>query len=123
MSEAGTLKFICITCKAVQKQAGCHLLFKSYLESQCVKLFHIAKFQGNRFNIIFYKLQCSWNLLPSRTPYTVLGRGTPKSKPAARSSSERCQNPSLSDWVPGPRTCEFSASLDLCGGCWSLFTR
>ena len=58
MSEAGTLKFIRITCKAVQKQcsqqAGCHLLFKAYLESQGVKLFPIAKFQGNRFNIIFY---------------------------------------------------------------------
>ena len=58
MTKAGTLQFICITCKAAQKQcsqqAGCHLLFKAYLESQGVKLFLIARFQRNQSNIIFY---------------------------------------------------------------------
>ena len=57
-SEAGTLRLIRSTCKAVQKQcsqqAGCHLMFKAYLQSKGISVFPIAKFQGNRFNIIFY---------------------------------------------------------------------
>ncbi len=43
VSEAGTLRLIRISCKAVQKQcsqqAGCHLLFKAYLESQGIHVF------------------------------------------------------------------------------------
>ena len=57
-TEAGTLRLIRSACKAVQKQcsqqAGCHLVFKEYLKAQGVTVFPIAKFQGNRFNIIFY---------------------------------------------------------------------
>lgn len=45
-------------CKAIQKQcsqnAGCHIMFKAYLETQGVKIFPISKFVGNRFNIVFY---------------------------------------------------------------------
>ena len=44
--------------KAIQKQysqnAGCHIMFKAYLETQGVKIFPISKFVGNRFNIVFY---------------------------------------------------------------------
>ena len=57
-SESGTLRFIRTACKAIQKQcsqqAGCHIMFKSYLEAQGVSVFPVAKFQGNRFNIVFY---------------------------------------------------------------------
>ena len=45
-------------CKAIQKQcsqnAGCHIMFKAYLETQGVKILPISKFVGNRFNIVFY---------------------------------------------------------------------
>ena len=55
---AETLRLIRTTCKAVQKQcsqlAGCHLMFKAYLQFQGITTFPTAKFQGNRFNTIFY---------------------------------------------------------------------
>ena len=57
-SEPGTIRLIRTTCKAVQKHcsqlAGCHVMFKAYLQSQGVSIFPIDKFQGNRFNIIFH---------------------------------------------------------------------
>ena len=57
-SESGTIRLIRTACKAVQRQcsqqAGCHVMFRTYLKTQGVKIFPIAKFAGNRFNIVFY---------------------------------------------------------------------
>ena len=57
-AESGTLRLIRSACKAIQKQcsqnAGCHIMFKAYLETQGVEIFPISKFVGNRFNIVFY---------------------------------------------------------------------
>lgn len=78
-SEAGTLRLIRSTCKAVQKQcsqqAGCHLMFKAYLESKGISVFPIAKFQGNRFNIIFYN--AAGVFLSEESSYKVLRRVPP----------------------------------------------
>ena len=76
---AGTLRLIRSTCKAVQKQcsqqAGCHLMFKAYLESKGISTFPIAKFQGNRFNIIFYN--AAGVFLSEESSYTILRRAPP----------------------------------------------
>lgn len=57
-SGSGTVRLIRTACKAVQKQcsqqAGCHVMFRTYLKTQGVMVFPIAKFEGNRFNIVFY---------------------------------------------------------------------
>ena len=57
-SELGTIRLIHTACKSVQKQcseqAGCHVMFRAYLHTQGVSSFPIAKFKGNRFNIVFY---------------------------------------------------------------------
>ena len=57
-SESGIMHLIRSACKAIQKQcsqnAGCHIMFKAFLETQGVKIFLISKFVGNRFNIVFY---------------------------------------------------------------------
>ena len=78
-SAAGTLCLIRSTCKAVQKQcsqqAGCHLMFKAYLESKGISTFPIAKFQGNRFNIIFYN--AAGVFLSEESSYTILRRAPP----------------------------------------------
>ena len=52
------MRLIRTACKAVQKQcseqAGCHVMFRTYLQTQGVSLFQIAKFKRNRFNSVFY---------------------------------------------------------------------
>ena len=57
-SECGTMRLVRTACKAIQKQccqkAGCHTMFKAYLKTQGVTIFPVAKFAGNRFNIIFH---------------------------------------------------------------------
>ena len=57
-TQSGTLHLIRTACKAVQKQcsqkAGCHVMFRAYLEMQGIKIFPISKFEGNRFNIVFH---------------------------------------------------------------------
>ena len=57
-TQSGTLRLIRTACKAVQKQcsqkAGCHVMFRAYLEMQGIKIFPISKFEGNRFNIVFH---------------------------------------------------------------------
>ena len=57
-SESGTIQLIRTVCKAIQKQcseqAGCHIMFRAYVRTQGVSSFPIAKFKGNRFNIVFY---------------------------------------------------------------------
>ena len=54
-SECGTIRLVRTACKALQKQccqkAGCHTMFKAYLKTQGVT---VAKFAGNRFNVIFH---------------------------------------------------------------------
>ena len=57
-NELGTIRLIHTACKAVQKQcseqAGFHVMFRAYFHTQGVSSFPIAKFKGNRFNIVFY---------------------------------------------------------------------
>ena len=57
-SGSGTVRLIRTACKAVQKQcsqqAGCHVMFRTYLKTQGVAKFPITKFEGNIFNIVFY---------------------------------------------------------------------
>lgn len=57
-SGSGTVRLIRTACKAVQKQcsqqAGCHVMFRTYLKTQRVAKFPITKFEGNIFNIVFY---------------------------------------------------------------------
>ena len=57
-SECGNMRLVRTACKAIQKQccqkAGCHTMFKAYLKTQGVTIFPVAKFAGNRFNIIFH---------------------------------------------------------------------
>lgn len=81
-SEAGTLRLIWSPCKAIQnqcsQQAGCHIMFKAYLETQGISIFPIAKFQGNRFNIVFYNAAGIYYYKES--PYSIFERNTPNSK-------------------------------------------
>ena len=55
--EAGTV-FLISACKALEahwnEQSGNHVQFQSYLMSKDVECIPLARFVGNRFNIIFY---------------------------------------------------------------------
>ena len=50
-SGSETMRLIHTACKAVQKQssqqAGCHVMFSTYLKTQRITEFQIAKFEGN----------------------------------------------------------------------------
>ena len=56
-TKSGTMRLIRTACKAFQKQcseqAGCHIMFRAYLQSQGVLLFPIARFKGNRLILCF----------------------------------------------------------------------
>ena len=77
-SESGTIRLIRTACKAIQKQcseqAGCHIMFRAYLHTQGVSLFPIAKFKGNRFNIV---LQCWWSAFSPSSPTPLFGECLP----------------------------------------------
>ena len=108
VTEAGTLRLIRISCKAVQKQcsqqAGCHLLFKAYLESQSVHVFPNCQISGEPFQ--HYFSQCSRSVLPLRSSDTIFGRDAPKSQSVASSCAQRYQDSASLNWLPCLGTCE-----------------
>ena len=57
-SQSGTVSLIRTTCKALgahcSEQAGNHVQFKAYLESKGINTIPLARFVGNRFNVLFH---------------------------------------------------------------------
>ena len=56
-TESATIQLVRTVCKAVEKhgseKAGCHGSFRDYLKTQGIEAVPLARFKGNRFNIVF----------------------------------------------------------------------
>ncbi len=107
-SESGTIRLIRTACKAIQKQcseqAGCHVMFRAYVRTQGVSLFPIAKFKGNRFNIVFYNAGGVFFLRHHLLYYLEICLPYPQQ--ASTGCSQRSQAPSLLNWLLCTWDCE-----------------
>jgi len=80
-SEPGTVRLIRTTCKALEahcsEQAGNHVQFKAYLEMAGYGSIPLARFVGNRFNILFYNAAGVYYLREQIVAFYDKAFGTP----------------------------------------------
>ena len=80
-SEAGTVRLVRTVCKALEahcnEQSGNHSQFRAYLTAHGVGAIPLARFVGNRFNILFYNAGGVYFLRDFITEFYDKAFGTP----------------------------------------------
>ena len=86
-SEPGTVRLVRTACKALEahcnEQSGNHMQFKAYLEAAGISSIPLARFVGNRFNILFYNAAGVYYLRKHMVSFYDDAFGTPNRLHAA----------------------------------------